>query len=213
MGAPAALLASEQAEFWNLGFSQNGSIFAFAQYWVTTNGSAVNAELYIVDTARNTFVEGGQHQFQERYSLSAGNDGRNAVLKLIDQKDNDMRLHKINYLEQGRIIYLDLDDRNLNDSISFKDFENNKEYAIDLKQRVNENSAAFHINGRVRHANGAWQPFTVGLANYFRPDVLRYEIAQILVASDAHVFVVEQLVSSRPQQTSTRYMVETAVID
>ena len=52
----AALFAIDNAEFWNLGFSNDSRYFSFGQYWVTSDRFVANAEMNVIDVANNDFV-------------------------------------------------------------------------------------------------------------------------------------------------------------
>ena len=214
----AIAAATERAEFWNLGFSGDSSTFAFGQYWLTNGGNGVSGSLYVVDTAGNRFVANGTGQYRDNLSPEIGNDGRNVIIKLYEQKRDLFAQYAINPLFQGRIIYLDLDADALNDTLSFKDFHSKRNYSVSLTQTTRGNTAAFSIAAAVTPSGAATRRYTIGLPNFFRSNVLRYEIAQIIVAPDdrTHVFVIEQLIdaeSTADNQLNTRYMVETVLIN
>ena len=55
-----AVSAGDVASFVDLGFSENGKIYMFAQYGVDEHTLRPWSELYIVDVERNDFVPGGR---------------------------------------------------------------------------------------------------------------------------------------------------------
>lgn len=209
-----SIYAAENAEFWNLGFSSDSRYFSFAQFWVANYSATANAELYFVDTARNQFVEGSGEQVSGSQQVAVGNNGRNAVLELVRSGTRYFDQYRINHLRQGRIIYINLQNEKSTSAVTFKDHLTNTAYTVNINQNNAIDGAAFTINGTVTKSSGKAQQLSVGLPNFFRPNVLSYSISQIILAPDesALVFVVEQVISDSSVR-KTRFMIETVTLD
>ena len=212
--APLTLAASERAQFWNLGFSQNSQYFAFSQYWVDSKNSHASSEMYIIDTAHNTFVPGGSSSYRSNSVLSPGNDGRNASLHLFRQQVSLFNRYKIDNVTQGRLVYIRVNGTTDDSSVRFRDFATTNTYSIDVVQRRGTDGAAFSLAVDVTRANGRTQTLNVGLPNYYRKDVYSYRLSQVIVAPDERtlIFVIEQEFGFE-NSNRVRYMVESAVLN
>lgn len=209
------LLALDDAEFWNLGFSADSRYVCFGQYWVDSDMLVANAEVSVVDVARNVFVPNGTGRLRGSIPVSIGSNGRNAVVDLIRTLQPIVSRHAIQHINQGRIIYLNIDDSKEHDAIDFKDFQTDDQYSVRLIERVNSSGAAFHIRGSLTRTNGTQRSFSVGAPDYYRPNVLGYDISQIVVAPNDrnYIFVIKQRLSRKDGAPVTRYMLETLSID
>lgn len=211
----ASLVALDDAEFWNLGFSADSRYMCFAQYWVDSRGLFANAEIRVVDVKRNSFVNNGEAQSRSTTPVSVGGNGRNSVLDLVRSTNAVLSRYAIEHVRRGRIIYLRVGGTPSSDMIEFQDFQSNNRYSIRLLSSQNSSGVAFHLQGHITKADGTRRDFSVGLPDYYRPNVVKYTVSQIIVAPDnrGHVFVIAQLVNAGKAVPVTRYMVETLSID
>ena len=211
---PWPLLSSERAQFWNMGFSNNSKYFSFSQFWVNPKNSKAATELYVVDTGRNSFVNGGRDSYQSPTPLSPGNNGRNAALHLFRKRIALLEQYNINNVAQGRLIYLLVSDHESSNNVSFRDFSTGNHYTVTINQRNNPNGAAFSIEAVVKYRDGAERRLNIGLPNLYRKNIYDYRLEQVIVAPNERslVFVIEQELDFQGSNR-TRYMVETAVLD
>jgi predicted secreted protein len=77
------IFAGDVASFVDLGFSEDGRIFMFAQYGVTEGSLKPWAEMRIVDIRSNNFVPGGRLNYTHTDRIAAGQDGSGALFRLI----------------------------------------------------------------------------------------------------------------------------------
>ncbi len=211
---PWPLLSNERAQFWNMGFSNNSQYFSFSQFWVNPQNSQVASELYMVDTGRNDFVNGGRDSYQSQGSLSPGNSGRNAALHLFRKRTALFEQYDINNTALGRLIYLLVNDHESSNRVSFRDFSTDNHYTVTINQRHNSRGAAFSIEAVVKYSDGTQRRLNIGLPNLYRKNIYNYRLAQVIVAPNERVlvFVIEQELDFQGSNR-TRYMVETAVLD
>lgn len=211
-----SLFSLGTAEFWNLGFSADSRYVCFGQYWVEAQSLHANAEISVVDVVSNSFVDGGRTNLRSSTPVSAGNNGRNVMLDLIRRNNTRLNRYSIEHANQGRIIYLRITNTPQSNTINFQDFQSNSRYSIQLISSKNSTGAAFHLQGTITGTNGVQRPFSVGLPNYYRPNVQDYTIAQIIVAPNNrnYVFIIEQLINQESGRSpAVRYMIETLSID
>lgn len=210
-----SLAALDDAEFWNLGFSADSRYMCFAQYWVDSRGLFANAEIRVVDMKRNSFVSNGSAQLRSTMQVSVGGNGRNSVLDLVRGNNAVLSSYAIEHMRRGRIVYLRVGGGAASNTIDFQDFQSDNHYSIRLISSRNSSGVAFSIRGSITLADGTRRDFSVGLPDYYRPNVVSYTVSQIIVAPDnrSHVFVIEQLVDVGGIAPVARYMVETLSID
>ncbi len=207
------IYAGDAARFVNLGFSPDSRIFMFAQHGIARENGFPFAEIYTVDVPNNTFVQGGVFTKTFETPLSPGQDGSGALYSLLPEASEVIRRHQLNHLVQGRLVYLLVDGDTVRERIEFRDFETDNVYEVLLSQERrgsgNDVSAAFHLDVTSRLSNGTVLNHRVGRPDYFRDDIDRYRIHQIIVSPDERALVA---VIERIRDTATgkriRYMVE-----
>ena len=212
--AAGSISAGDVARFVNLGFSPNSSVFMFAQHGIVAEQGYPFAEIYTVDVPGNRFVSDGV--FNETYAtpLSPGQDGSGALYTLLPKLSDVIQQNRINHLRQGRLIYLLVDGEEIRERIEFRDFETGNSYDIRLTQERrgsgNDVRAAFHLDVTTVLANGTVIDHRVGRPGYFREDIDRYRINQVIVSPDERslVIVVERIRDTAAGKR-VRYMVET----
>ncbi|MFW6214405.1 MAG: DUF2259 domain-containing protein [Alkalispirochaetaceae bacterium] len=210
----ASLLAGDVATFVNLGFSEDSRTFMFAQYGIEDESSAPFAEIYTVDVPGNRFVPEGTLEGSFDLPLSPGQDGSGALYNLLPEASALVERYGLNHLRQGRLVYLLVNGEEPKSRISFRDFRSGNRYEVTLVQDERAGSdppeAAFHILLTVIGEDGSDQEYTVGLPDFYREGVNRYQIRQILHAPDEGgiVFVVEKITDTAAGR-QVRFMVET----
>ncbi len=213
--AASYLSAGDSATFVNLGFSEDSSIFSFAQYGISSEETRPYADIFLVDVGKNTFVrEGTLSKVFTEADIEAGQDGFGAVLKLLTGNIELFRKHNIDFLANGRLVYILINGEEPKPVLEFRDFEKEKKFRVSLKQEKfgsgDDVSSSFFISLTVVDQGGRSKEYTLGLPNYRRPGVLRYRISKIFFSPDetSLVFVIEkETVDSGG--VNIRYMVET----
>lgn len=210
----ASLFAGDVATFVNLGFSEDSRTFMFAQYGIEDETTVPYAELYVVDVPENRFVPNGTLSASYDVPLSPGQDGSGALYNLLPTAGSLIERYDLNHLRQGRLVYLLVNGQEPKSEISFRDFRSGNRYEVQLVQEERGEGetvrAAFHILLTVIRESGDRQEYTVGLPDYFRDGVNRYQIRQILHAPNERgiVFVVEKITDTDSGR-EVRFMVET----
>ena len=206
--------AGDIATFQNLGFSPDSRYFMFAQYGAKEKTSLPYAELYVVDVAANRFVPGGVEKAEYNNPVEPGVDGRGALFNLLSQSLDLKKRWNIDHTLSGRLVYILLDGAEPKSQLEFRDFQGKKKYRITLVQSssgsATEVKSSFHLLVTVEEPSGRFTSHTVGLPDYWRNGVRRYQIKQVLLAPDDRSVVI---VIERQEQDSggvnIRYMVET----
>jgi predicted secreted protein len=207
----STVFGGDIAMFENLGFSSDGSVFAFGQYGVLEGMSNPYAELYVVDVVANRFVSGGTFAMSDDAPLTLGQDGRGALYYLMGRAHSLLESRGIEHLTTGRPIYILVNGDEPRERLTFRDFNTSTRYDVHLSQRSRgsdeDGSASFYIDLTLTLSDERVRTFTIGQPGYYRDGVADYRITQIMVGpnEDSVVFVVQKTM----RDGSIRYMVET----
>ncbi|MDR1229778.1 MAG: DUF2259 domain-containing protein [Spirochaetaceae bacterium] len=212
----ARVFAGDVASFVDLGFSEDGRIFMFAQYGVSEDSLKPWAEMRIVDVRANDFVSDGRFNYTHNDRIAAGQDGSGALFRLISRNAPTIERYAIPFLHQGIPLYISLADGHApdGDAVNFRDFEKEMTYTAKLVPYTEGNGAtlrsSFYIQLSRTEKNGANRMFTVGTPDIKRNGVQSYSIKKALTAPDRSsvVFVIEMRVQTG-NGPNIRYMVET----
>lgn len=209
----AALSAGDVANFVGLGFSPDGTRYAFGQYGRTDADFRAYADILAVDVAKNDFLPGGKYQSSPD-AATAGKDGKAAFQALQDTAASYLVKQGIDVASQGRALYVQAVNEPELKELSFRDFETGSEYAISVRT-LSEGSgkdvrSSFYIVATVTDSTGKKFTKTIGLPGYKRPGVKDYLIRRIVTDNSGKslVFVVEKKQFDR-NGDSVRFMVET----
>lgn len=209
-----SISAGDVARFVNLGFSPNSRTFMFAQHGIAVEEGYPFAEIYTVDVPGNHFVSNGVVRETYATALSPGQDGSGAFYTLLPELRDVVQNYQIDHLRQGRLIYLLVNGAEVREQIEFRDFETGNNYDIRIMQEKRGSGAdvraAFHLEVTTQLANGTVIDHRVGRPGYFREDIDRYRINQVIVSPDERslVIVVERIRDTASGKR-VRYMVET----
>jgi predicted secreted protein len=209
----AALPAGDIAAFVNLGFSDDGAYFQFAQYGVDSASGGSYAEIYTVDNARNAFAPKGVQRSSSNAPLDIGQDGSGIFYNLMYGNAAHAKRYGIDHLRQGRLLYVLLDGEIPRQDLSFRDFKTGAEYSISLDQRVTESngsvSSSFSLNAVVKDSAGRSRSIDGGTPSVKRFGVDGYLIRRVILSPDERymIVVVEKRVRAKDAD-SLRYMVE-----
>ena len=208
-----SLYAGDVANFVNLGFSSDGSRYAFGQYGVTDGNFRSFADIYCVDVAKNSFLKGGV--FSTAPSAGTANrDGKGVFAELQNTAASFLKKSGINSAETGRALYVLAEDGEALKSISFRDFETGAAYSVTLNTYAegegSKVSSSFYLIVEVKSAAGKTVRKTVGLPGFKRDGVKDYVVRRIVsdASGSSLVFVIEKKVVES-KGASTRFMVET----
>lgn len=211
-----AASAGDVARFTNLGFSPDSGVFMFAQYGINHPDGNPFAEIFTVDVPGNTFVANGVEQRVFSRRVSGGQDGSGALYTLLPHMRTTVNRHRIDHLEQGRIIFLLVngEDDPPPPRIEFRDFRTDTRYTINVTQqsrgRGSAGSAEFYLDVTARYADGTTVERRVGRPGYYRDEVNRYRVGRVIAAPDSRsLVVVMEKITDIPGGRRVRYMVET----
>ncbi len=209
----AVLSAGDVANFVGLGFSPDGTRFAFGQYGRTDADFRAYADILAVDVAKNDFLPGGKYQTSPD-AATAGKDGKASFQALQDTAAIYLVKQGIDVASQGRALYVQAVNEPELKELSFRDFETGSEYAISVRT-LSEGSgkdvrSSFYIIATVTDSTGKKVTKTIGLPGYKRPGVKDYLIRRIVTDNSGKslVFVIEKKQFDR-NGDSVRFMVET----
>ncbi len=208
------IYAGDIANYVNLGFSRDSSIFMFGQYGIRGKDTKAYADLYTVNVRKNIFVKDGVMEKVFPDKILPGQDGLGGLLMLLHSASDLVAKYHINHIETGRIVYILVDGDKPKDRLEFRDFDKSTGYVLTLVQEKFGNGktvrSSFHINLAITDKNNKTRTYTVGNPNYKRKEVQNYRIKQVLFSPNEQslVIVVEKEILSDTGK-NIRYMVET----
>jgi predicted secreted protein len=212
----AKVFAGDVAVFIDLGFSEDGRIFMFAQYGVTESSLKPWAEMRIVDVRANDFTPDGRLNYTHSDRIAAGQDGSGALFRLVSRNAPTIERYAIPFLHQGIPLYISLLNGHAADGdiIDFRDFEEELTYTAKLTPYIEGYGetlrSSFFIELNRIDKRGAARTFTVGSPSVKRNGVLSYSIKKVLVAPNrsSMIFVIEMRIQNG-SGPNIRYMIET----
>jgi predicted secreted protein len=208
--------AGDTATFVDLGFSPDGKIFMFGQYGIQSATLKPWADLYIVDVPLNNFVADGRINYVHPNAVVAGQDGSGALYRLAAKNAALAERYKVDYLFQGKPLYIALEDSNGEEykaTIDFRDFEAKIDYKASLIPQIEGSGAdlksSFYINLESTAANGVKKTYTVGTPQLKRPLIASYTISKVMIApKDGSMILVIKMQKWTETGYDIRYMVE-----
>ena len=208
------VFAGDVANFVNLGFSANGNYLLFGEYGIDASIQEAYANMWLVDVKRNSFVKGAVFSGKYKTVIEPGESSLGALLKLLTKGNGAISKYRIDYLDQGRPLYVRINDENSIDSLDFRDFSSGLRYKLNLNKSVREMSgsiySSFGIDLETIDENGKSKKYTLGNPKFERKDVKDYKIERILHSSkgDNLVVILSKSVVDG-DGINIRYMVET----
>lgn len=202
--------AGDMSNFVNLGFSESGDYFLFGEYGIVTDFQKTYANMWLVDVKRNSFVTNGVMSGEYKTVIEPGESAIGALLKLLVEGQSVIKKYNIDYLEQGRPLYVRINDSNDVDNLKFRDFLTGLSYDITLVKDVTDKASSFYINLETADKSGKKNTYKVGNPSYKRDGVVNYKIERILHTSEGSslVIVISKYIKS-DDEVNVRYMVET----
>ncbi len=210
----ANLFAGDVANFVNLGFSPNGNYFLFGEYGIVSNVQKAYANMWLVDVKRNSFVKGGVYSGEYETVIEPGESSLGSLLKLLGKGYHKTSQFKIDHLDQGRPLYVRINDDNNVDELNFRDFTSGLKYDVRLNKsirKVGETTySSFGISLETVDKKGNINRYSIGNPSYERKGVKDYKVERILHSSNGRNLVVvlsKYIISA--DDINVRYMVET----
>jgi predicted secreted protein len=211
-----SLFADDTATFVDLGFSPDGKIYMFGQYGIQSGTLKPWADLNIVDVPLNNFVSNGRISYVHNNAVVAGQDGSGALYRLAAKNAALAERYQVDYLFQGKPLYILLEDSNGEEkksSIEFRDFESRFDYKASLVSHVEGSGAdlksSFYINLESTAENGTKKTYTVGTPQLKRSQIVSYTITKVMIAPrDGSMIFVIKMEKATNTGYDIRYMIE-----
>ena len=187
-----AIYAGDIANFVNLGFSKDGSKFAFGIHGVKDKTYQAYANIYLIDANTNDFLENGVFKTsptKATYSL----DSKTVFLDLQHRATPYLKKYGIIQEREGRPIYSQTEKTKDDSTLMFRDFETGDEYTIVLHSKsVSNTQSSFHITCDVINTNGNKRSYNVGHPDIVRTGTKSYSIKKIIIEGSTLVFIIEK---------------------
>jgi len=210
----AAVYAGDIANFVNLGFSADGTKFAFGQYGLQDKTYRAYAEIYAVDVGTNTFLPNGIFRTSPS-KQTEGKESKSVFLSVQNRAQILLSKWDISETRQGRILYVQTEATEGNETLFFRDFQTSDEYTVVLNTtQKSRTESSFYLTVEKTKPNGTKIKTQVGRPDYMRSGVKNYAVKKIIIddTSRALVFIIEKNEYS-PTGSSFRYMVEAVLLD
>ena len=210
----AAVYAGDIANFVNLGFSADGTKFAFGQYGLQDKTYRAYAEIYAVDIGTNTFLQNGIFRTSPS-KQTEGKESKSTFLALQNRAQAALSKWDISETRQGRVLYAQTEATAGNQTLFFRDFQTSDEYTVVLNTaQKSKTESSFCLTVEKTKPNGTKIQKQVGRPDYIRSGVKNYSVKKILMDDTTHamIFIIEKN-EYASSGDSFRYMVEATVID
>ena len=210
----AAVYAGDIANFVNLGFSADGTKFAFGQYGLQDKTYRAYAEIYAIDIAANTFLPNGIFRTSPS-KQTEGKESKSTFLALQNRAQVSLSKWDISETRQGRVLYAQTESTEGNQTLFFRDFQTSDEYTVIINTtQKSKTESSFYLTVEKTKPNGTKIKKEVGRPDYVRSGVKNYAVKKILMddSSRAIIFIIEKKEHTAAGD-SFRYMVEATLID
>lgn len=212
------LLAGDVTVFVDLGFSQDGKEYVFAQYGSLDRSQQGFADIYTVDIPKNDYIDAGCFNTFPS-AQTAKKSGLSVYNALFAKNSNYFNKLSLQVANLENTIYIKNNKKNPLDEIVFKDFEGSTKenpltYYIRLIPWYSEKPAvlesSFFISLEKRNKNETvLEKQVAGNPAIKRNGVTGYSIERIIQSPDQKslIFIIEKTIVTATG-TSIRYMVE-----
>ncbi|CEM60387.1 DUF2259 domain-containing protein [Treponema phagedenis] len=204
------LFAGDVATFVNLGFSADGSKYAFGQYGLTDQTYQAYSDICIVDVESNSFIKNGIFKTSPTKE-TRDKDSKSVFLALQNRAQATLIKNNISESRLGRVLYSQAEDKTGTQTLYFRDFQTENEYTVMIHvDKTTKQEASFYITVDIVLPNGSKISKKTGRPGYVRPGTKTYALKKILIndKNNALIFIVEKHEYSS-KGLSIRYMVET----
>ena len=204
-----ALYAGDISHFVMLGFSQDGSKFAFGLHGVQDKTYQAYAQIYIIDAHTNDFLNNGVFKTsptRATYSL----DSVSVFLALQNRAVPYLKKYDISAERTGRTLYSQREENASERTLIFRDFQTSNEYTVVLHSQEHGNAnASFYITCDVIDSGGAKRSYKIGNPSIARHGTKAYAVKKIIIDStnSTLVFIIEKKEVDKSGD-SIRYMAE-----
>jgi predicted secreted protein len=213
------IYAGDVANFVDLGFSEDGRFYAFAQYGVSEDTLYPWADFFIVDVEQNDFVPGGRVSYRGNKRIEAGDDGQHGFAALAGANIKLAEKYGINFTRFGIPLFISRENGHnpAGDNIEFRDFDDDAAYTAIIDPTAHgsgDNFRTSFVIALTKLGDGHYDTsrYTVGSPDVKRRFVTSYTIKKVFITQDraSMVFVIEQTVQKKKSDApNIRYMVET----
>ncbi|MGP1439068.1 MAG: DUF2259 domain-containing protein [Treponema sp.] len=204
-----AIYAGDVANFVNLGFSMDGSKFAFGIHGVKDKTYQAYAEIYLIDATTNEFLENGIFKTSPTKSTYAL-DSKTVLLDLQHRALPYLKKYGIIQEKEGRPLYSQTEQTKDDATLMFRDFETGAEYTVILHSKsVSNLESSFHITCDVLNTNGNKRSYKVGHPDIIRKGTKSYSVKKVIIdnSNTTLVFIIEKKEHEKGGD-SVRYMAE-----
>lgn len=202
-----AIYAGDIANFVNLGFSKDGSKFAFGIHGVKDKTYQAYSEIYLIDANTNNFLENGVFKTSPTKATYAM-DSKTVFLDLQHRASPYLKKYGISQEREGRPIYSQTEETKDDNTLIFRDFETGYEYTVVLHSKnINNTQSSFHITCDVISTNGNKRSYNIGHPDIVRAGTKSYSIKKIIMDNSTLVFIIEKKEIEKGGD-SVRYMAE-----
>ncbi|MCL2805701.1 MAG: DUF2259 domain-containing protein [Treponema sp.] len=210
----SVLWAGDTAVFVDLGFSPDGRTYMFGQYGVLSPSLRPWAEIFVVDVARNNFVQNGRASLYPGTKINAGQDGSGVFHQLVSNNSSLAARYGINFQNQGLPLYISRDENPppRGERITFRDFLAGSEYIAQLVPTVSGSGqnvrSSFYINLEATSSNRQVKRYTIGTP-ITRPGIAQYNIKRVIIdAGGGSIIFVIEMKKAAANGFDIRYMIE-----
>lgn len=215
----AYIFAGDAAVFKDIGFSEDGLTYIFAQYGKTDKKYEAWAEIYTVDVVNNDFRRNEVYK-KNPTKTTASMSGKKAYEDLYAaSKSKFSKYSCVPYAAENLLYVRQSDDKVSTEEIVFKDFDNSSEgnevyYKIKLVPTYEGKGAAvqskFYISLKKTDSRGdVLLSKTLGTPDFKRKGITNYRIDRIFSDESGRslIFIIEKTLED-DTGVSIRYMVE-----
>ncbi|WP_029409447.1 DUF2259 domain-containing protein [Treponema pedis] len=203
------IYAGDIANFVNLGFSQDGTKFAFGEHGLIDETYQAYANIYCIDVIDNSFLPSGYFKTSPTKE-TGGKESKNIFLSLLDRANYSLDKWNIKQKNEGRAIYVSTNSTVNENTLMFRDFETEDEYVVVIhKDKKSDMEAAFYITVEIIRPNGSKITKEIGQKGKFRTGIRDYSIKKIIIdnTNTSLIFVIEKHLYTK-SGISIRYMAE-----
>lgn len=200
------------AVFKDLGFSQDGKSYAFAQYGVTDKDYIPYGEIYTINIAENEYIPKGVF----RKTDSSFKNGEAVYTHLAEKNKDFLAKYKFTPISLEDTLYINSGTKTSSDAIRFKDFSSTETIYYNIKlvpfiegKGLNCYSSFYIIIEKQDETGKTLAKKVAGTPSVKRKGVSNYSIETIYhnAESNNFIFIVEKQIQT-DSGVSVRYMAE-----
>lgn len=198
--------AGDPATFVSLGWSPDGTYYAFAQYGEQDGSGFPYADMFIVDVAKNNFVSGGVIK-QLWKEVDSNARGIHVLLQSHVDADSLFNAYEIQASRQAQSVVPRIEGER--EKVSWNDGK----MSITMQQTARGNPAMFESEAAFQLVlkQSDKDSLIIGNIDRYRQYVMRYDIDRVLLADNQKSLVVLiRMTKIGFEGPDVRYMVETA---